>query len=161
MATKKRVNTALPVDAAGEVQKDKLRADAAMNDPGHKDGAWLAANATRRRRPGGPKPFTAILRRGLSYVLSYDDGSLTFERGKPVAVDASEVEHLRGAYDAYTLHDPIKGCYERRVSKFEFFDAANKPLAARTWPDRPVGEDASADAFAAAQAERDAASLRA
>ena len=101
----------------------------------------LARGATNRRMqrkdPGRfPRNITAVLERGLQYVLSCHPHPVTFLYGQPVKVNRPEAEYLARQCDAITFADPETSSRTKRfLGKFAFKGEDGNPI------DFPVPQD--------------------
>ena len=99
-------------------------------------------------RPVGPLDWTATLRRGVSYTLSYLNGPLRFLNGAPVRINSSELERLQQAVDYIDFDDVGAGTRIRRaIRKFSFALAdSGEAVALDPIPDQECGPFARTEA---------------
>ncbi len=83
-----------------------------------------------------PRNITAVLSRGLQFVMCCHPNAVTFLYGRPARVNQAEAEYLAQQCDAVTFDDPeTGGRVKKYFGKFTFKGADGQPI------DFPVPED--------------------
>ncbi len=159
--TKPITAEAATVDETGVQDATALRADVSAEEAEQSRDQRVAdlVPAGRRRSRGTlPLKFEAVLIRGLSFRLSYSDGSVIFWCGQKTLINKEELKHLSAnAFDAIETVDPESedgAMVKRNVSKFQFFERGDDVEIETKVPEYQPSGRQSGDPFDQAAAAR-------